>query len=63
METTDWRIDVTDADIRAARIAWEKARDSRADAARVALLRADLERLWRAQAKQIALEFQRARFA
>ena len=62
MDESDWRVDVTDADIRAARVVWESARNAGAAPERIAMLRADLEGLWRAQAKQIALEFQRSRF-
>lgn len=57
MDVSDWRVDVTDADIRAARLAWEAARNEGAAPERVALLRGDLERLWRAQAQQFVIEF------
>ncbi|MBO3085795.1 hypothetical protein [Cellulomonas fengjieae] len=55
----DLRIDVTDADIRAARRLWEAAADGGATADRVQLLRAGYIRLISAQAQQIADDFRR----
>lgn len=54
-----WRVDVTDADIRAAKEAWVAARDGDATPARVDELYAGYERLVRTQARQIAAEFRR----
>ena len=61
MDFSDWRVDVTDADIRVARLAWEAARDDGATPERIALLRLDLERLWRAQAQQFVIELRARR--
>ncbi|MCU1431056.1 MAG: hypothetical protein JWP95_161 [Actinotalea sp.] len=59
----DWWIDVTDADIRSARTSFREARD-RGDAPdRVDALRSTLELLWRIQARQIASDYRRHRFA
>lgn len=57
--TTDdpWLIHVTNADIRAARHAWDAARDRGDDPARVAELLASYWRLVSTQAQQIADEF------
>ena len=63
MDFSDWRVDVTDADIRMARLAWEAARDEGAAPERIALLRLDLERLWRAQAQQFVIAFRAQRLA
>ena len=49
-----WRVDVTDADIRAAKRAWIAARDSDASDAEVDRRYDDLRRLVSAQAQQIA---------
>ena len=63
MDESDWRVDVTDADIRAAREVWESARDAGTDPGRIALLRTDLEGLWRAQAQQFVIAFRGRRTA
>jgi uncharacterized protein YecT (DUF1311 family) len=57
MTEDPWRIEVTDADIRAAKRAWIAARDGDATDARVDRLYDDLRRLVHAQAQQIAAEF------
>lgn len=57
MQQDAWYFEVTDADIRAARDAWSAAREGDAPDERVQLLKDDLERLWRVQARQIAREF------
>ena len=49
-----WRVDVTDADIRAAKRAWIAARNSDASDAEVDRRYDDLRRLVSAQAQQIA---------
>jgi uncharacterized protein YecT (DUF1311 family) len=49
-----WRVDVTDADIRAAKRAWIAARDGDATDAEVDRRYEDLRRLVSAQAQQIA---------
>ncbi len=54
--TEGWRVRVTADDVRQARDAWLAARDGGAPADRVLDLREDLERLWRAEAYQIAAE-------
>lgn len=59
MDLENLRIDVTDADIRAARQAWLVARDGQATADRVAQLHTGYERLVRTQGHQIAEEFRR----
>jgi hypothetical protein len=48
---------VTSEDIRQARAAWEQARDRGDSPERVALLRRDMEQLWRLQAHQFRTEF------
>lgn len=53
------RVEVTDADIAAARRLWEQAVSTGASADRVALLRADYIGLISAQAQQIADDFRR----
>ena len=63
MDFSEWRVDVTDADIRVARLVWEAARDAGAAPERIALLRLDLERLWRAQAQQLVIELRSRRTA
>lgn len=57
MQQDEWYFEVTDADIRSARSAWFAARDGDAPAERVQLLKDDLERLWRVQARQVARDF------
>lgn len=59
MTEDGWRIDVTDDDVAAAKRAWMRAREEGAPSERIALLYADLEMLWRAQAKQLVESFQR----
>ena len=54
-----WRIDVTDADIRAAKEAWMAARDGGAPDERVLQLHQGYERLVRTQGRQIAEAFRR----
>lgn len=56
--TSEWRVDVTDDDIRAAKRAWMAARDS-GDAARTEDLYRDYERLVRTQARQLAEDVRR----
>ena len=55
------RVEVTDADIAAARRLWEQAVSAGAPADRVALLRADYIGLISAQAQQIADDFRSKR--
>ena len=57
MQQDEWYLEVTDADIRAARDAWSAARYGDAPADRVQLLKDDLERLWRVQARQVTRDF------
>lgn len=57
----DVRVEVTNADIAAARRAWRTASDGNAAPARVELLYGDLRRLVSAQAQQIADDFRAAR--
>jgi len=57
----EYRIDVTNADIRAAKQAWLGARDGAESAVRVEQLRWSYGRLVRTQAQQIAEEFRAAR--
>ena len=59
MSADPWRVTVTDEDVAAARQAWMDARDHDAPPERVDLLWSGLERLWRAQAKQLVEEIQR----
>ncbi|WP_448631177.1 hypothetical protein [Cellulomonas soli] len=59
---TDWRIDITDADIRDAKKAWKAACEGDASLARVEQLYESYRGLVQRQAQQIAEEF-RARFA
>ncbi|WP_282945873.1 hypothetical protein [Cellulomonas endometrii] len=54
MTEDEWRIDVTDADIRAAKRAWIATRDSDASDAEVDRRYDDLRLLVHAQAQQIA---------
>ncbi len=58
MTSANWRVEVTDADIRAGRDAWRAARDGGAPESRVAVLRDSYERLVRAQARQLTEELQ-----
>lgn len=62
MSAEDWRVIVTDADIRAVKREWVAARDGDATDARVDRLYDDLRMLIHAQAQQIADEV-RARTA
>lgn len=57
----DLRFDVTTADIRAAKEAWQTARYGDAPAERVRQLRRELEQLWRLEARQVQEEFWRGR--
>lgn len=52
-KSTEWRIDVTDRDIHAARDAWRAAVSAGAPAARVAELHRGYERLVRTQGRQL----------
>ncbi len=54
MNTDPWRIDVSDADVRAAKRAWIEARDGDATDARVERLYDDLRDLIHTQAQQFA---------
>lgn len=63
MDDNDLWIDVTDADIRSARTSFREARDRGDSPERVDALRSTMELLWRIQARQIASEFRRHRFA
>ncbi len=54
-----WLVDVTDADIRAAKQAWLAARDNGASATRVAELHQGYERLVRTQGRQIGERLRR----
>ncbi len=54
MNTDPWRIDVTDADVRAAKRAWIAARDGDATDARVERRYDDLRDLIHTQAQQLA---------
>ena len=56
-------IDVTDADIRSARTSLREARERGDTPDRIDALRSTLELLWRIQARQIAAEYRRLRFA
>ena len=58
---TNVRIDITDADVRAAKRAWQDARDEDPSAARTALLRESYRRVVSGQAQQIADDFRRSR--
>ena len=51
-----WVVDVTNDDIRGARDALRAAWESDVEPARVALLRADLQQLFRTQATQLTTE-------
>ncbi|NYI59353.1 hypothetical protein [Cellulomonas soli] len=59
---TEWRIAITDADIRAAKKAWQAACEGEASLARTHQLHESYRGLVRLQAQQIAEEF-RARLA
>lgn len=59
----EWWIDVTDADIRSARTSFREARDRGDAPERVEALRSTMELLWGIQARQIARDFRRHRFA
>ena len=50
---TSWRVDVTNADITAARDAWDQAEATGEEPERIARLWADVERLCRTQAWQL----------
>lgn len=52
-DETAWRIDVTDADVRAAKRAWAAARRADPASARTAELYRGYERLVRTQARQL----------
>lgn len=58
---TTWLIDVTDADVRAARRAWAAARDADPTSDRARVLHASYERIVRTQARQLSERLQRAR--
>lgn len=60
MDDDTWTIDVTDDDVRAARLAWRAAEAAGAEPTRVAELYGGLERLVRTQARQLAEELRRA---
>ena len=62
MNPDPWRVEITDADIRAAKRAWIAARDSDATDAEVDRRYEDLRRLVSGQAQQIA-DVVRARHA
>ena len=59
--TSEWRVDVTDEDIRMAKLAWLAACDGGADPARVATLHTSYERLVRTQGRQLSEALQRRR--
>lgn len=59
---TAWRIEITDADIRAAKKAWQAACEGDAPLARVRQLHESYRGIVQRQAQQIAEEF-RARYA
>lgn len=62
MNGQDWRVDITDEEIRVARRLWLAAGDDDSiPVAYVARLHDDLRRLIHAQAQQIADEFRAAR--
>lgn len=61
MESENWRIDVTDNDIRIAKRAWIAARDGDASEPVVDRLHEDLRMLVSAQAQQIADDFRARR--
>lgn len=52
-DQTEWRIDVTDADVRAAKRAWLAARRADPASARTAELYRSYERIVRTQARQL----------
>lgn len=58
---TNFRIDITDGDVRAAKRAWQAARDADPSAARTALLHESYRRVVSGQAQQIADDFRRSR--
>lgn len=58
---TNFRIDITDGDVRAAKRAWQAARDEDPSAARTAQLHASYRRVVSGQAQQIADDFRRSR--
>lgn len=64
-DALEWRVDVTDDDVRAARRAWRAARAEDPGSARTAELHRSFERLVRTQARQLSerlqLQMQRRR--
>ena len=56
MAQDEWRVDVTNEDIRAARDALRAAWETGASERKVALLRQDLQQLFRTQAAQLAAD-------
>ena len=61
MTTDSWRVAITNADVRSAKLDWQAARDGDASADKVALLFGDLQPVVHAQAQQIADEFRAER--
>jgi hypothetical protein len=59
--TDEFRVDITDADVRTAKRAWLAARDGDASSDRVQRLLDEYEQLVKAQAQQIADDFRRGR--
>lgn len=61
MFSETWRLVVTDADVRAAKVVWLAARDGGSSAERVEMLFGDLQRVIHAQAQQMAEDFRAER--
>ena len=57
MPSDSWRVAISNADVRSAKLDWLAARDGTASAEKVALLFVDLQQVMQAQAQQIAEEF------